>query len=444
MTAVRPPVAPGPRGHPLLGSIPALRADPLGLVTSLAQDYGDVVRVRLGPFVQHLLNHPEHVVHVLQSRRDNYDKATRSTQHIRRVCGESLLTATGETWARRRRLVQPAFQRDAVRRFVPGMVEACEAMLAEWQVEPRPVRVVSSEMSRLTYTIVARALFRTDVAGGAAEIEPSMRLLLEETFAGLQRLASLPGWVPTPRNRRFRSALAAVDRVVGAIVAAHRGDPRGDLLTHMLAARDPETGAGLHEQAIRNEVITLLIAGHETTANAITWTLHLLAQHAEAQDLVRAELETVLGGRAPTADDLAALEQTRRALLESMRLFPPIWIMERHVLEDDVIGGYGIPAGSAVVLCPWTLHRHPEFWEEPETFRPARFAVDGPPAYLPFGAGPRTCIGRAFALQEALIVLAMLLRRYRVTPVPGARVEPFPGITLPPRGGLSLALESVA
>lgn len=449
MTATQHRTAAGPPGEFVFGNVQAFRADPLGLVTTAARDYGDIVRFRLGPHVEHLLNHPDHAAHVFQKNRDNYDKATRSTHHISRVCGESLLTVNGEFWERQRRLLQPAFHRDSIRNFASLMADACGGMLDRWDAEQPAVatRDLSSEMMRLTYTIVARALFSTDVGRDAAQIEPAMRVLLEETFRRLQRIFSFPGWIPTPANRRFGHALAALDGIVFEIIEEHQrggGERRDDLLTMLLEARDPESGQGLDETQLRNETVTLLIAGHETTSNALTWTFHLLATHPSIQEEVREEVSSVLGGRVPALEDIPELALTTNAIRESMRLYPPIWIMERHVVEEDVIAGYRMPKDSSVVVCPWTLHRHPEFWEAPEEFRPARFDGSPTPAYLPFGAGPRFCIGNEFALLEAKIITAMLLQRYRLKPVPGARIEPFPGITLPPRHGLPLELERLS
>lgn len=440
-------IAAGPPGGLVLGNINALRADPLRLVSDAAQCYGDVVRVRLGPHIVHLLNHPDHAAHVLQRRRENYDKNTRSTRHIKRVTGESLLTANGDFWQRQRPLIQPAFHRESVARFAALMADSCGGMLERWrsEIEVRE-RDLSSEMTRLTYTIVARALFSADVSRGAEAIAPAMRILLEETFDRLRRIASFPGWVPIPANRRFDKALEEVNRIVHEIIEAHRNrpDPPDDLLTMLLGVCDPDSGAGLGPEEVRNETVTFLIAGHETTSNALTWTFHLLSRHPEIQEEVRDELASILDGQAPALEDIAKLELTTRVIRESMRLYPPVWIMERHAIAEDVIGGYRIPKNSSVVICPWTLHRHPAFWEAPEEFRPARFDGAPTPAYMPFGAGPRFCIGNEFAMLEAKIITAMVLQRFRLAPVPGARIEPFPGITLPPKHGLPLRLESIS
>lgn len=440
--------APGPRGHRLLGNLPELLADPLGLVGKATAKHGDIVRFRLGPQVTHLLNHPDHVAHVMQRRRENYDKRTRSSRHIKQVCGESLLTSNGEFWQRQRKLMQPAFHRDSVAGFAVSMGQACEDMFDRWRAYRGAGEVdLSQQMTRLTFNIVARSLFSADLDRRVADIAPSMRILLEKTFHRVQQLLPFPGWVPTRENRQFSAALAEVDEVVYQIIKDRRQKPgdRGqrDLLNMLLSVRDPESGEGLSLEQIRNEIITLLIAGHETTANALTWTFHLLSRHPEIQQSVRDEAVSVLDGRCPGLEDIGSLELTTQVVRESMRLYPPIWIMERRAMAEDEIGGYSIPAKSSVVICPWTLHRHPDFWENPDEFQPSRFDGSPTPAYFPFGAGPRFCIGSEFAMLEARIILTMVLQRYCIKPVPGAAIEPFPGITFPPRHGLPLTLESI-
>jgi cytochrome P450 len=425
-----------------------LLADPLRLVGTATAKYGDIVRFRLGPQVTHLLNHPDHIAHVLQRRRENYDKQTLSSRHIKRVCGESLLTSNGEFWQRQRKVMQPAFHRDSVAGFAASMGEACEDMLDRWKARKQPGEIdLSTQMTRLTFTIVARALLGADLDLQGSDIAPSMRILLEKTFKRVQQILPFPGWVPTPDNRQFTKALAEVDQIVYEIIECRQQEPeessKRDLLNMLLKARDPDSGEGLSLKQVRNEIITLLIAGHETTANALTWSLHLLSRHPEIQQSVRDEATSVLSGRNPGLEDVASLGLTTQVIRESMRLYPPIWIIERRAIEADVIGGYSIPAKSSVVISPWTLHRHPEFWDNPDEFRPSRFDGSPTPAYIPFGAGPRFCIGSEFAMLEAKVILSMVLQRYRVKPVPGAPIEPFPGITLPPRHGLPVILEPI-
>jgi len=449
VSVARQRIAPGPRGHWLLGNLGEFRRDVLGLMTESARTHGDVVRFRLGPQVIHLLNHPDHVVHVLQKNAGNFDKRTRSASFIRSVTGDSLLTANGEAWQRQRRLLQPAFHHAHIAGFARQMTAATAAMLSDWRPRAANGEVldVASEMMRLTYTIVGRTLFSAEVGGDAGTIERAMEVILPHTFGRLGRVVNWPDWVPTPGNRTFRKALRAIDGVVYRIIEQHRaaqsaGGPDGDLLSMLLRIRDPETGAGFDDTQLRNETITFLLAGHETTANALTWTFHLLSRHPGVEARLREELDDVLGGRVPTPEDVPRLAFTKRVIREAMRLYPPIWIIERRVVDDDTVGGFHLPAGSAVVVAPYALHRHPGFWDAPDAFDPARFEGPVPAAYIPFGAGPRFCIGSEFAMLEAQLIVAMVLQSYRLRPVPGHVVEPLPGITLRARHGLRMTLHA--
>lgn len=433
--------APGPPGHFLLGNLREFRRDVLGLVMESAATYGDIVRCRLGNQVVHLLNHPDHVEQVLQKRATNYDKNTRSSTAIRAVTGESLLTCNGEAWKRQRRMDQPAFHHRQIIGFAEQMTTATEAAIRSWQGSS--MLDISSEMARLTYSIVGQTLFSFNTGEDAAAVEKAMRVILPHVFGRLGNLVNWPDWLPTPANRRFRHSLAEVDKVVYRIIARHRraqkaGDPDLDLLSMLMRIRDHETGAGLDDSQLRNETITFLLAGHETTANALTWTFYLISRHPEVERRLLDEITRVLGGRKPTLEDLPKLTYTKSVIQESMRLYPPIWIIERRVIEEDVIGGYSLPAGSAVVISPYALHRHPAFWERPEVFDPSRF--DSPPtaAYIPFGAGPRSCIGSEFAMLEAQLITAMVMQSFHFDLVPGHPVEPLPDITLRSKYGMKM------
>jgi cytochrome P450 len=298
---------------------------------------------------------------------------------------------------------------------------------------------------RLTYTIVGRTLFSAEVGEDAEIIERAMQVILPHTFGRLGRVLNWPDWLPTPQNRRFRRALGSIDDVVYRIIDQHRlaqktGQPDRDLLSMLLRVRDEATSGGFTDEQLRNETITLLLAGHETTANALTWTFYLLSQHPGAESRLQEEISNVLGGRAPMLEDLPRLAFTKRVIKESMRLYPPIWIIERRVIASDVVGGCHLPSGSAVVIAPYALHRHPVFWERPEAFDPERFAGRTPQAYIPFGAGPRGCIGIEFAMLEAQLIATMVAQSFRLRLVPGHPMEPLPGITLRSRHGLRMTL----
>jgi cytochrome P450 len=447
MNAARTQTAPGPPGHWLLGHIHGFRRDVLGLLSESARTFGDVVRFRLGPRVVHLLNHPDHVAHVMQGNARNFDKQTRSARFIKSVTGDSLLTTNGEFWQRQRRLLQPAFHPQSIAGFADQMTAAAKDMLERWSEFAAKGETVdvASEMMRLTYTIVGRTLFSAELGADAETVERAMQVILPHTFGRLGRILNWPDWLPTPQNRRFGRALRDVDGVVYRLIEEHRqrqgmGQPDRDLLSMLLSMRDPDTDAGLSDSQLRNETITFLLAGHETTANALTWTFFLLSQHPEVEARLRDELSNILGGRVPTHADLPRLCFTKMVIREAMRLLPPIWIIERRVIEEDEVAGFRLPAGSAIVIAPYALHRHPAFWEEPETFDPDRFEGGTPDAYIPFGAGPRFCIGSEFAMLEAQLITAMVVQSFGLRLVPGHRVEPMPGITLRARHGLMMTL----
>ncbi|HEX5790036.1 MAG TPA: cytochrome P450 [Luteolibacter sp.] len=431
--------APGPRGHFLLGNLREYRKDVLGLMLRASREHGDVVRMRIGPFVSHLISHPDLVAQVLQTRSANYDKQTRSSTVIGSICATSLLTANGEAWKRRRRLMQPCFHRQQIACFTCAMTGCIERRLSQWRIgEPLDVAV---EMMHMTYAIVGSTLLGTDVSESSARIGEAVTGLLEDVYQRWGRIVDWPLWLPVPANRRFHRELAEVNRQVERIIAGHREAPERcpDLLSMLMQARDADTGEGFSDAELRNETITMLIAGHETTANALTWTLALLSGHPEVEERMREEIAQVLGQRVPTFEDVPGLVFTTQVLRESMRLYPPIWAMERRAIAADEIGGYRIPAGASIIVSPYVMHRDARYWDEPERFRPERFAGNGQhEAYLPFGAGPRYCIGNEFAMLEARLILVMILQRFRLERVAKHRIEPHPCITLRLRHGLPM------
>jgi enediyne biosynthesis protein E7 len=444
MSRTSPRLAPGPPGHFLLGNLREFRRDVLGLVVSSAARYGDIVRVRLGPQIVHLMNHPDLIEQILQKRAANYDKHTRSSASIKSVTGDSLLTCNGEFWKRQRRIDQPAFHHCQIVSFADQMTAATQSMLDRWQTVPQTLDI-SSEMARLTYSIVGQTLFSFNTGADAETVEKAMRVILPHVFNRLGNIVNPPSWLPTPANRRFRRSLAEVDRVVYPIIDQHRasqrkGLPENDLLAMLMSARDGATGAGLDDSQLRNETITFLLAGHETTANALTWIFYLISQHPEVEQRLVDEITTVLAGKTPTLADIPKLAYTKWVIQESMRLYPPIWIIERRVIAQDTIGGYTLPAGSAVVICPYALHRHPAFWTDPEIFDPSRFQNGTPAAYIPFGAGPRFCIGNEFAMLEAQLITTMVIQKFQLTKVPGHPVETQPDITLRSKYGMRMML----
>jgi cytochrome P450 len=436
-------IAPGPPGQPLLGNLNEIRKDILRFLLDVRREYGDVARVKLGPQVLHLVSHPAWIRYVLATHQANYHKSA-EYRAIEPLVGRGLVTSEGELWTHQRKLIQPGFHLDRIRAFGTLMTDAAQAMLARWQghAESDQPFDVAPEMAHLTMIVAGRAMFTREVAEEARQVGEALTVALRHAGQAMQSPFPLPDFLPTPSNRRFHSAIRALDRIVYRMIDERRrsGEDTGDLLSMLMLARDAETGETMSDQQLRDEVMTLFIAGHETTANLLTWAWYLLAKSPPAERRLRAELDAALGGRAPTVDDLPKLPYTLMVLQETMRLYPPAWIISRTPLADDEIAGYHIPAGSTVMMSQYVTHRHPDFWEQPEGFDPERFASHPPAAYFPFGGGPRTCIGNNFALLEARLVLATVAQRYHLELLPGHPVEPESVVTLRPRHGVQVSL----
>jgi cytochrome P450 len=426
--------------------------DILGFIQRVASEYGDVAQYRMAHMTWYQVNHPDGIARILQENYRNYGKGALTLGILRPVAGNGLFLSEGEFWLRQRRLMQPTFNHRRVAAFGEMMVGATRAMLAGWEPHAtagRPFDVLH-EMSRLTLDIVSRALFSTHVGDEAGAVGRAVTILIEDIGYRFQVPFYPPPAVPTPRNLRRRAALSALDQTVyGIIEARRRGETAGDdLLGLLMSVRDEESGEGMSDQQLRDEVITLFIAGHETTAVALTWAWHLLATHPDAAQRLQTELERALGERAPSVADLRNVPHTRMVIEETLRLYPPAWITNRQAVADDEICGYHIPAGALVLISPYVMHRHPAYWESPEAFEPERFAPErsaGRPhyAYFPFGGGPRQCIGKGFALMEAQLILATVAQHYRLSHIPGHTAEPQALTTLRPRGGLPMIAEKV-
>jgi cytochrome P450 len=435
---------PGPRGLALLRSLLRMRTDPTGLFQDLIARHGDAVSLPTPRLNLLLLNHPEHVVHVLQRNGQAYRKSA-SYRELELVLGKGLLTSEGADWRGQRRLAQPHFHRTVLGRFAGMVTQLTQEMLEGWSRRDAAQPLdVHAEMCRLALRMAGQALFGTDLAAESDRLGQALRVVLPFVQRRTEKFVNLPvGW-PLPSHLRFRRAMRGLEGLVHALIEGRRGDGAEappDLLTMMLHARDPESGQTMDPSRVRDEIMTFLLAGHETTANALAWTLYALARHPEAAERLRAEVHDVLGGRVPGVEDLPRLEYTRRVIHESMRLYPPAWVLEREALEDDVVGGYAVPKGSMLMLCPYTTHRHAQSWDRPESFDPDRFAPERAAArprgaYFPFGEGQRKCIGEAFALMEMQLALPMIVQHGRLELVPGHPVELDAGITLRPRHGI--------
>jgi cytochrome P450 len=444
--------APGPRRRYPGEHLIAMRRDPLAFLTRLAA-WGDVVGVELGPMRVHLVSRPDLVRDVLVTHHRAFHKGI-GLQRAKRLLGEGLLTSEGELHRRQRRLVQPAFHHQRIAAYAAAMVDHAGRTSARWEALAAAgggrVRVdAHAEMMRLTLAIVGRTLFDRDVGDRADAIGRA----LEASLSLFQRLGTMPfaellERLPLPGNLRFRAARRELDDLVYGMIRERRASPgdRGDLLSMLLLAADDESGAPMSDVLLRDEVMTLVLAGHETTANALTWCWLLLARHPDAEARLQRELEGALGEREATAADLPALPYARAIVSESLRLFPPAWVIGRRAREDVELDGYLIPAGSIVLVSPWVMHRDVRWYAEPERFDPGRWLEGAEAArprfaFFPFGGGPRICVGEQFAWTEATLVLATLARRWRLRLAPEAPVELRPSITLRPAAGLPMLLE---
>jgi cytochrome P450 len=448
--------APGPKGNSLFGFLNGLRRDPIGLFQQAKQAYGDVVRWQVGPVAVHAVFHPDDVQRVLQEHSKNYSKQSPGYDKLRLALGDGLLTSEGEVWRRQRRIMQPAFHRERLRGFGRAMTACTGAMLERWDAQActgAPLDV-AAEMMRLTLEIICQTMFSSEMGDRAQTLGDMMTIALHHLHARIASPASVLTFLdrlPTPQNRRFWKALRAGDELVFQVLAERRAAkvPPDDLLGMLMSARDEETGEAMTDRQLRDEIIVIFGAGHETTANALAWTFSLLSQHPTALRTLLCELDSVLAGRVATVDDLPPLEYTMMVIKEAMRLYPPAWSISRAAIADDVLGGFRIPAGSAVVTCPYLTQRDPRFWDNPEGFDPERFRGDAAAsrpkfAYFPFGGGPRLCIGQGFAMMETQLVLATVLSRYQLELMPGRVPVPEPVITLRPKAGVWVTLKSRA
>jgi cytochrome P450 len=424
-------------------SLRALSQSPLEMFSELAR-YGDIVGIRVVNFRNIFVNHPDLIEEVLVTHPRRYVKG-RVLRANRHVFGEGLLTSEGDFWLRQRRLAQPAFHRARIASYAETMVDYTQRMLESWRGGEE--RDVHQEMMRLTLRIVGKTLFDADVARDAQDVGKSLELLLE-LGANFRRTLFIPHWVPTPTNLRIKREIRFIEGILYRIIGECRASGRdtGDLLSMLLHAQD-EDGSRMTDKQLRDEAITLFLAGHETTASTLSWTWWLLAQNPAVEAQLHGELDEVLGGRAPSLDDLPRLPYTGNVITESLRLYPPAWGLARVVIEDHELGGYPVRKGMGVAMAQWVVHRDTRWYDSPEEFRPERWENDFIKriprfAYFPFGGGPRQCIGNAFALMEATLILATIAQRYRLRLVPGHPVVPLASITLRPRHGVRVLLES--
>lgn len=455
MTAVTlaPPAArqlpPGPKGLPLLGVALQGRRDPLGYFARIAAEYDGLAMLPLGRDKVYLLNSPETLHHVLVTNWRNYRKSD-FYHKLRPTFGYGIVTSDGDYWRRQRQLMNPAFHGDSLRYFADVMRAAAEEKVAAWRARPagQPLDI-STEMTELSLAIVMESLFSADAKGRTDAIAEAV-----DTMIGIceRRVWAVPDWHDRPISPlywRQRRARAALDEIVFGIIERRFriGDAGNDLLGMILSATDPDTGEGMTPAQLRDETTTLLVTGHESTANAAVWVFYELARNPDIEAKVRDEIERVCGDAPPSMDDMRQLTYQRMLIEEVMRLYPPAWTVSRTALEDDVIDGYHVPAGTNMMVSPYVIHRNPRYWPDPERLDPERFSAKAQEqrpkfAYIPFAGGPRNCIGMNFALMELHTVITMMLQAFRITLAPQPPIEREAILSIRPKDGILLRAEA--
>ncbi len=432
---------PGPKGNLLFN-----RPTGLGLLEFFVNNqrqYGDVVHFNIATRRAYQLNNPDDIQYVLVKHPEQFHKSPTLKRATQQAIGQGLLTSDGEFHKRQRKLVQPAFHHKRIAAYAAVMTDYATEMVAGWR--DQATLDIAHEMMELTMRIVGKTLFDADMTGEADAIGDAITIGLEATIDRMQRPFAFDHWLPTAKYRERQRAGQVLEAAIQNIIEKRRqsSEDKGDLLSMLLLAVDEDDGGQMTNQQVRDEAMTLFIAGHETTANALAWTFYLLGQHPEIESRLRAELDTALSGRTATITDLPNLPLLEWVIKESMRLYPPAWVISREAIEPVTLGGYDIPRGSIIMMSIYVLHRDPRFWDEPEQFRPERFAPGWDEhvpkyAYFPFGGGPRVCIGNQFAMMEAQLILATVLQQTQLTLIPNQKIEPQPLVTLRPRHGIQM------
>ena len=438
---------PAPPGPNFWQGLKAYGRDPAVYMHSLFLRYGEVSRWR-GTLTIYLLNNPDHVRQILTQAHPAYTKDVIDYRILAQTMGLGLVTNDGAHWVKQRRLMQPMFHNKVVNAFDEVINRYTSALAQHWQsLPPDQPLALDREMSRVTFQIVAATLFGSEIDGHADEMVDILDVININTKT-LNALLTLYPWIPNRHNRLFKRMIARLDHVVYKVINGRRAHGVGsaDLLDRLLSARDEASGEGMEEKQIRDEVVTLMLAGHETSSTALQWTLYALSQHPDIEAELLSELDTVLNGKPATAADLARLPYLKQVVQEAMRLYPPVWGIARKATEEHEFGGYRIPAKAYISILPYSLHRHPGHWTDPERFDPSRFNPQRSQSrhsycYLPFAAGPRTCIGAGMSMLEIQLILAQLLQQFRIRPVPGHPVTPIATVTYRPRFGMQVTIQ---
>lgn len=437
---------PGPKQNFLVGNLPEFEHDPLAFMTKCSQEYGEIVPIRLAFTPALLLSNPKHIEQVLKNRELFVKPKLLKRLHL--LLGQGLLTSEGDTWFRERRLAQPVFQQKKIADYGQVMVEYTEKMLETWQ--DGETREIADDMMRLTFNIVMKTLFSSDVSEEeATDIRKAMRISADWFLEARKSVVPfISDRIKSPSNVRYKSATEQMDKHIYRIINQRRasGENPGDLLSMMMQVRDEDDGSQMNDKQLRDAIATIIFAGHETSANTLAWIWTLLSQNPEAKTKLQQELKEVLGQRSPTVADLPSLRYTNMVIKESIRLYPVVWNMISETSAECEIDGYRVPAGYTIIMSQWVMQRSERYFEQAEMFKPERWGSDlekqlPKGVYVPFGDGPRICIGKNFALMETALLLATIAQKFELALVPDQSIVPQPTITLQPKNGVKAVLK---
>jgi cytochrome P450 len=442
-------LVPGPRGRPILGVMPEMVSDMLGLFTKTAQEYGGIAQFKLLTKSYLLVTNPDYVKYILQDNYKNYIRG-RSVETGRVLLGNGLPLIDGDFWLRERRMLQPAFHRERLGRLVDTATNVIDTFMQDWAEKAKQNQTldIDDEMMRLTLTVIIKSMFRSHIDDKIPSLSHAFNVASTFMLWRSQQMWKLPLSVPLPRHVEYNRALNVLNDTIYPLIAAGRKHPKDDLLGMMLEMRDADTGEGMSDRQARDEVVTIFFAGHETTAATMAWAFYLLSQHPEVEERMRAEVQSVLHGRLPTFADLPKLVYVQQVISEVLRLYPAAYLFAREAIVEDVLDGYPIPANTLIFISPFVTHRDPKYWPDPERFDPDRFTPEQVASrprqiYFPFGEGPHTCIGNNFALMEMQLILAMVLQRFRLRLAPDHPIALKPEATLRPKYGMKMKVEAI-
>ncbi len=437
----------GPKGLPITGSLFAFRKNPLEFLRQASKEYGDVVHMQFGPRHLYLISNPDYIKEILVTKQGHFHKA-KGLQVAKAVVGEGILTSEGKQHLRQRRLMQPSFRQEHIRSYGETMVDYSEDMVNGWHDGEE--RLITKDMMELTLAIITKTMFGTNITEGVNDIGHAIEVGLKYVSRRASSFIDIPEAIPTRSNREFKEAAQTLDRAIYSIIEERRKSEtsgQGDLLSMLLAARDEEDNTGMTDKQVRDEVMTIFVAGHETTANTLSWTLYLLSQHPEVEQKLWDEIDHVLNGRRVTVNDLPKLKYAENIIWETLRLYPAAWMINREVTDAVEIGGHVFQPGETLMMSQYVMHRTPEYFDQPDHFRPERFEgnllKEIPQfAFFPFGGGPRVCIGNHFAIMEATLILVTIAQKFQLRLIPDhPPVEPEPVVTLRPKNGLHMIVK---